>query len=167
LIKDISLKGCIKFAVATEEAGAEFYSRLAEKFSGNPELSGLFKLLGRDEEEHKSEFLRLLDQLPKETGAPSPAEQSEYVRAMSVSEFFSRDKGPFASIDRIADRDDALEKVFGFEKATLGFYQAVQDMIGSNPVLNKVIEAEKSHVIRIMKTIITGAKFRSLQDPWP
>ena len=38
---------------------------------------------------------------------------------LSVSEFFSRDRGPFAKIDGITDRDDALEKVFGFEKATL------------------------------------------------
>ena len=67
----------------------------------------------------------------------------------------------------LGNRDDVLEKVFGFEKATLGFYQAVQDMIGGNPVLTQVIEAEKSHITRVMKVMITGAKFRSLQDQWP
>jgi rubrerythrin len=167
LIKDITLKGCIEFAVATEDVGAKFYGQLAKKFADNRELSELFKLLGKDEEEHKLQFSKLLNQLPGGTGASPSPEKSEYVRAMSVSEFFSRDRGPFASIDKIGNRDDALEKVFGFEKVTLGFYQAVQDMLGSNPVLNQVIEAEKSHITRVMKVMITGAKFRSLQDMWP
>jgi rubrerythrin len=167
LIKDITLKGCIEFAVATEDVGAKFYGQLAKKFADIRELSELFKLLGKDEEEHKLQFSKLLNQLPSETGASPSPEKSEYVRAMSASEFFSRVRGPFANIDKIGNRDDALEKVFGFEKATLGFYQAVQDLIGSNPVLNQIIEAEKSHITRLMKVMITGEKFRSLQDPWP
>jgi rubrerythrin len=167
LIKDITLKGCIEFAVATEDVGAKFYRQLAKQFAGNRELSELFDLLGKDEEEHKRQFSELLRQLPKESAAPGPTGKGEYIRAMSVSEFFSRDRGPFANIDKIGNRDDALDKVFGFEKATLGFYQAVKDMLGSNAILNQVIEAEKSHITRIMKVIITGEKFRSLQDQWP
>ena len=69
-------------------------------------------------------------------------------------------------IDKIGNRDDALEKAFGFEKATLGFYHAVQDVLGEKPTLTQVIEAEKSHIIRLMKVMITGEKFRSLQDKW-
>jgi rubrerythrin len=166
LLKDLSLKGCITFAVATEDVGAKFYSQLAKRFAGNREVSELFELLGKDEEEHKRQFSQLLNQLPEETGASHSPEKSEYVRAMSVSEFFSRE-GPLTNIDKIGNRDDALDKVFGFEKATLGFYQAVQDLIGGSPVLNQVIEAEKSHITRLMKVIITGEKFRSLQDQWP
>jgi rubrerythrin len=167
LIKDISLKGCLEFAVATEDVGAKFYAQLAEKFTGNPEVSNLFELLGKDEEEHKRQFSEMLRELPGAPGASPSPEKGEYVRAMSVSEFFSRDRGPFANIDKIGNRDDALDKVFGFEKATLGFYQAVREMIGNDPVLNQVIDTEKGHITRIMKVIITGEKFRSLQDQWP
>jgi rubrerythrin len=166
LIKDLSLKGCMEFAVATEDAGAKFYSQLTKKFVRNRELADLFELLGKDELEHKRQFSVLLQQLPEVKGTSYSPEKGEYVRAMSVSEFFSP-KGPFDNIDKIGNRDDALEKVFGFEKATLGFYQAVKDMIGDNSVLNQVIEAERSHVTRIMKVMITEAKFRSLQDQWP
>lgn len=167
MIEDISLKGCIEFAVATEDVGAKFYGRLARKFAGNQEVSNLFELLGKDEEVHKRQFSELLNKLPEEPGVSHSPEKSEYVRAMSISEFFSHDQGPFADIDKVENRDDALGKVFGFEKATLGFFQAVQDLIGENPILNQVIAAEKNHITRIMKVMITGEKFRSLQDQWP
>ena len=167
MIKDITLKSCIEFAVATEDIGAKFYGQLAKKFAGTPEIPELFTQLGKDEEAHERQFSELLRQLPEEKAAPGSPENSDYVRAMSVSEFFSRDKGPFANIDKIENCNDALEKVFGFEKATLGFYTAVRDMIGSNPILNQVIEAEKRHVTRLMKVMIADATFRSLEDEWP
>ena len=166
MIKEITLRGCIEFAVATEDIGAKFYSRLAKRFAGSQELANLFELLGKDEEVHKQQFLELLNHLPQQSGVTSAPEKSEYIRAMSISEFFSHHGGPFEDIDKIENRDDALEKVFGFEKATLGFYQAVQGVLGENPTLTQVIETEKSHIIRLMKVIITGEKFRSLQDKW-
>lgn len=166
MIQDLSLKGCVEFAIATEDTGAKFYVRLARKFTGNQEVSDLFTLLGKDEEEHKREFSELLQKLPEEPGVSNAPEKSEYVRAMSISEFFTK-QGPFADADKIGNRDEALDKVFAFEKATLGFYQAVKDMIGDNSILNQVIQAEKNHITRIMKVIITGEKFRSLLDQWP
>ena len=164
-MKGITLKDCVEFAVATEDIGARFYAGLAKKFAGNAELTELFGQLGKDEEVHRQQFSDLLKQLPAESGNVTP-EQRDYVQAMSLSEFFSAKQGPFAAIDKITNRDDALEKVFGFEKATLGFYQAVQDTLGKNPTLTEVIETEKGHITRLMKVMVTGAKFRSLQDEW-
>jgi rubrerythrin len=167
LIKDISLKSCIEFAVATEAVGAKFYAQLAKKFAGTAELAGLFEQLGKDEEVHQRQFSDLLGQLPAEKSAAVSADNSDYIRAMSASEFFSREQGPFANIEKIQNRDDALEKVFGFEKATLGFYNAVKDTLGENATLQQIIDAEKRHVTRIMKVMIAEAKFRSLEDEWP
>ncbi|UCC59586.1 MAG: ferritin family protein [Dehalococcoidia bacterium] len=164
MIEDITLKGCIEFAVATEDNGIKFYNRLAQKFSDNKEVAEIFSRLAKDEEVHKAQFSRFLSDVPQEEGVTEAPEKHEYVKAMSISEFFSRSHGPFQNVDKIEDRDDALEKAFGFEKATLGFYQAVRDMLGENPTLLQVIEAEKEHVRVLMKTLITGAKFRSLQD---
>jgi len=166
MIEDVSLRSCVEFSVATEEMGAKYYDRLARKFAANQEVANLFQLLGKDEAVHKSQFQELLNHLPEEAGVSNAPEKIGYVRAMTISEFFSRSQGPFADIDKITNLDDALEKAFGFEKATLGFYQAVRDLIGGNPVLNQIIEAEKSHIDRLMKIIITGGKFRSLQDDW-
>ena len=167
MLEDISPKSCIEFAVVTEENGAKFYGHLAKKFASNQEISNLFELLGKDEEVHKEQFSELLKDVPRQVDEVSSPEKSQYVRAMSISEFFSHYQGPFADVDKIDSRDDALEKAFAFEKATLGFYHAAQDVLGENPTLTKVIEAEKSHISRLMKVMITGEKFRSLQDKWP
>ena len=166
MLEDISLKSCMEFAVVTEENGAKFYGRLAKKFAENQEIANLFEMLRKDEEVHKQQFSELLEHVPQDVNETSAPEKSQYVRAMSIGEFFSRYQGPFVNIDKIENRDDALEKAFGFEKATLGFYQAVQDVLGENPTLSEVIETEKSHITRLMKVLVTGEKFRSLQDKW-
>jgi rubrerythrin len=167
MLEDISMKSCMEFAVVTEENGAKFYGRLAKKFAEKQEIAKLFELLGKDEEVHKQQFSELLKHVPPEAGETSAPEKSQYVRAMSIGEFFSRYEGPFVDIDKIEKRDDALEKALGFEKATLGFYQSVREVLGENPTLSEVIETEKSHITRLMKVLITGEKFRSLQDKWP
>jgi rubrerythrin len=166
MLEDVTLKSCLEFAVVTEENGAKFYNHLAKKFAASKEIADLFTLLAKDEQVHQKQFADYLKEAPAKEGELSSPEKSQYVRAMSISEFFSPYQGPFMNVDNIKDRDDALEKAFGLEKATLGFYQAVKDVLGNEPVLEKVIQAEKSHVTRLMKVMITGEKFRSLQDKW-
>ena len=166
MIEDITLKNCLEFAVKTEEIGSEFYARLAKRFGDNKEIADTFSRLSKDEQVHKRQFSELLQTVPDEAGSIDAPEKREYVKAMSISEFFSPTRGPFANVDKIKDRDDALEKAFGLEKATLGFYKAVQDLLGESETLSKVIEAEKGHVVALMKVMFTGAKFRSLQDQW-
>jgi rubrerythrin len=166
MIEDITLKNCLEFAVKTEEIGSEFYARLAKRFGDNKALADTFSRLSKDEQVHKRQFSELLKTVPDEAGSTAAPEKREYVKAMSISEFFSPKRGPFANVDKIRDRDDALEQAFGLEKATLGFYKAVQDLLGDSDTLSKVIEAEKSHVVALMKVMFTGAKFRSLQDQW-
>jgi rubrerythrin len=166
MIEDITLKNCLEFAIKTEEIGSQLYERLAKKLSHNTDVSEIFKQLGRDELVHKKQFSKLLAQLPNEVGIVESPEKREYVKAMSISEFFSPTHGPFANIDEIEDHYDALERAFGLEKATLSFYKAVEDILGENEILVQVIEEEKRHIVAIMKVMTTGAKFRSLQDKW-
>jgi len=104
--------------------------------------------------------------ITQDEGVSWAPEKSEYVKAMSISEFFSKSHGPFKDVDKIEHYEDALEKAFGLEKATLGFYQSVREVLGKNPTLEKIIETEKSHVVTLMKVMISGGKFRSLQDTW-
>ena len=87
---------------------------------------------------------------------------------MSLSEFFSHDRGPFQEIEKNQDRTAALQMALDFEKATLGFYKAVEDVLGKNELLSQVIEAEKNHIVALMKALLVeGSKFRGLQDTWP
>ena len=168
MIEDMTLKGCLEFAVATEELGSKIYLRLAEKFSDNKEIVELFSRLATDEQVHKKQFAALLEKAPEEEGVSASLEKREYLKAMSVSEFFSHHRGPFKDVEKICDRGDALQKALDFEKATLGFYRAVEDFHGKKDLLTKVIETEKAHVVVLMKALLVeGSEFRGLQDQWP
>jgi rubrerythrin len=168
MIEDLTLKGCIEFAVATEELGARVYSRFAAKFRENRDIAQIFTQLAADEQVHKQQFGELLKKAPEEVGISSSPEKREYLKAMSVSEFFSHHRGPFEDVDKIQDRDDALQRALDFEKATLGFYRAVEDALGPHELLTQIVQAEKNHVIVLMKALLVeGSKFRSLQDRWP
>lgn len=165
MAEDMTLKKIIEFAVATEELGANFYSRMSHRFSDKAEVSEIFSRLSRDEEVHRKQFSAMLEDLPEQPGITDAPEKREYVKAMSISEFFS-DRGPFKDADKIEDRDDVLEMAFNFEKDTLGFYQAIQDVMLESNTLKEIIEAEKEHVRILMRVMMAGAKFRSLQDAW-
>jgi rubrerythrin len=168
MIEDLTLKGCMEFAVATEELGAKIYKRLAAKFEDHKDVADLFSRLALDEEIHKRQFSDLLKKTPEDEGVSSAPEKHEYLKAMSVSEFFSHQRGPFKDIDTIRDRDDALQRALDFEKATLGFYRAVEEVMGEKDVLSEVIETERNHVIVLLKALLVeGSKFRGLQDRWP
>ena len=168
MIEDITLKGCIDFAIATEELGASIYTQLASKFGNSKEISELFSHLAADEKTHKQQLLALLKKAPEEEGSSETPEKREYLKAMSISEFFSFHRGPFKDVEKIEDRNDALQKALDFEKATLGFYRAVEDLHGKKNLLAQVIEMEKAHVVALMKALLVeGSEFRGLQDRWP
>ena len=168
MIEDITLKGCMEFAVATEELGAKIYTRLAAKFGANRDIVQIFTRLAEDEQVHKRQFAELLKRAPADEGISSSPEKREYLKAMSLSEFFSHHRGPFKDMEKILDHSDALQRALDFEKATLGFYKAVEDVLGTQELLTQVIEAERHHVVVLMKALLVeGSKFRSLQDRWP
>ncbi len=167
MLEDLTLKGCIEFAITTEEFGAANYSRLAEKFCDIPDITQLFTRLSEDELVHKKQFSELLKRAPNTLNDVQSRETDDYLKAMSHSIFFSRYHGPFKDIEAIRNREDALLKTLEFEKATLGFYKAVEEVQGGSELLSRIIEAERSHVIAIMKALLVeGSKFRSLQDTW-
>jgi rubrerythrin len=168
MIEDLTLKGCVQFAVATEEIGVRVYKQLAGKFGDNKEISELFTHLAADEEVHKQQFLKILEKAPEMEGVSETPEKREYLKAMSISEFFSHHRGPFKDAENIKDRGDALQKALAVEKATLGFYKAVEDFHGKQDLLTQIIETEKAHVVVLMKAmLVEGSEFRGLQDRWP
>ena len=168
MIEDITLKNCLEFAIATEELGIKFYTSLANKFSDNKDTSQIFTQLAGDEQVHKNQFTELLRKAPADEGISISPEKREYLKAMSISEFFSHRKGPFQDLGKMQNRDDALAKALDFEKVTLGFYLAVEDVLGSNELLTQVIEMEKAHIVVLIKALLVEeSKFRGLQDMWP
>ena len=140
---------------------------MASRFGDDPDVAGIFAQLARDEEVHKVQFTKVLEGVPVSPDDELAYERGQYLRAMAASKFFSRRSGPFQNPEKITDVGDALKQAFDFERDALGFYQAVRDEIGPNTALDAIIAAEKQHVTQLMKVIMTGARFRSLQDDWP
>ena len=110
----MTLRQAIEFAVKTEELGAEFYRRLATKFSDQPELKEMFELLTNDEVMHRDQFRKLLEETPPDEGV-STGPEFQYLRAMSLSQFFWGEKGLNKKCNEIKNKTDAMATVFELE----------------------------------------------------
>ena len=140
------------------------YADLADRFRSDPVLRELFAALGQDEVEHGERFRALRDRLVSRGGAgPLSAEQTEYLRAMAMSEIFEAE-GLARRVDGIRTREDALERALHLEKATLAYYQAMREVLGADEVLDSLIGVEKKHVLKVMQLMMTGARFRGFAD---
>ena len=165
MIEKVTAETCVEFAIKTEEIGAELYQELARKFASDRELRELFEGLGRDEVHHGEQIRGMQVRLaPRFRDRPVPAEQQDYLRAMSMSDIFSGPKGLARDLEGIRTREDALERALNLEKATLAYYQAVRDVAGPDEVLDSLIAVEKKHVVKVMQLLLTGARFRGLAD---
>jgi len=167
MLDEVTLRNSLKLAVKTEKLGAVFYKTLASRFGDNEELHELFSLLEKDERTHEAQFRTLLEKAPEEENRSGEEdERHQFLAAISISEFFKGEDGAFHRAEKIETRDDALGMAFSFEKSTLLFYQGVKDAYGSDELLDEIIRAEKSHVVSVMKYMMTDAKMRGLSDDW-
>jgi rubrerythrin len=165
MIDAMTPRKAIEFAIKTEELGARFYKELAAKFSDQAELKEVFDLLARDEAAHERQFRKLLEQTPPDEGV-STGPEFQYLRAMSLSQFFMGEQGLKKMCKEIKDKGNAMLVSFELEKATLQYYGAMKEVLGENDTLEAVIKAETAHLLKVMQYVITDAKFRGLSDPW-
>ena len=161
---ELTLKQVLQLAVTTEEVGAKYYADLAEKFAAEKEISEVFQRLGQDELAHAAAFRKLADSAPSDSKV-GPEQDSYFVlRAASASEFFV--KSGLHAPAGIQTPGDALTKALEFEKATLFYYQSVKDALGGSPELDRLIAAEKGHLMALMRVVVSDSKFRGMGDPW-
>jgi rubrerythrin len=165
-VDNLSLRDGIKLAVITEKLGADFYKTLAKRFKENAEISELFSILAKDEEAHEVQFQALLEKVPAGEKKPKSDQEYQLLTAAAMSEFFTGEEGPMKDIGKIKTRDDAFARAFALEKASLFYYHAMQDCLGENEILKAIISAEKSHLVSVMKYLVSGAKIRGLADTW-
>ena len=162
---DLTVAKCLDLAIKSEDLGAELYARLARKFGQDRELSELFEGLGRDEIQHRELFRSMRDRaVSSSQGRILSNDQKNYLRAMSFADLVSSTESLEKDVEAIKSRDDALERVLRMEKATLAYYQAMRDVLGKDETVESLITVEKSHVVKVMQLMITGAKFRGLAD---
>jgi rubrerythrin len=164
MLEHVTLRRAIELAITTEELGSDFYQHLEDKFKDNKELKDVFGQLAKDEKTHEAQFKKLLEKAPTDDKHEEHYESYQYLRATSISEFFSGDG--FKDMEKIEERDVALGKALAFEKSTLQYYKAMEEILGEEPLLKEIIAAERRHVVAIMKVITTGAKFRGTEYDW-
>jgi rubrerythrin len=160
---NFTVKKVMKFAVVTEEMGAEYYASLAKKFSENKELADIFSRLADDERSHAAQFRGLAEEVPEDK-IIAEDDGGVQMRAAVASQFFDRKE--LQQTDRIESKQDALTKALAFERSTLFYYQSLEDVLGKTPQIEALIQAEKSHMNNLMKVVLADAKFRGLSDVW-
>lgn len=156
-MKTLNIHELIEIALKAEENGAKVYNQLAEKFASHQELSDTFKLLAKDEQIHFSQFQALKKELP---------ETLEKVQEIDGEFFQCVDLGKYYDFFISAGDDllKILKLAYDFERETYVFYNAVRDVIGKNEILDKIIEFEKSHMLKLFQYIVTESKFRGIAD---
>ncbi len=160
------LEKLLKFAINTEHEMSLYYNRLANEYVDDEDISGLFRTLSKDEAVHREQFESLLD-LVKDSEVDLSEEDRDYLVAMSLSQSITEFTGYQHVRKKPEDRDQLLLELFEFEKSVMNFYKAMLEVIGENDVLQQIVDIEKSHVVAVMKILITGTEFTSLHDNWP
>lgn len=166
MIENLTLEKALEFAVITEQNGAKFYDRMAEKHSGDEELTELFTILARDEEIHEMQFKMLAKKLPESQRAELSESDKETLRSLVVAEFFNGNYDVLNKVDEMKTRDHALARAMELERSTLLYYHAMREILGGSEVLDEIIAAEKDHLNKVMRLALTGAKARGLTDPF-
>jgi rubrerythrin len=135
---------------------------MAEKFSGDSKISGVFSRLAEDERVHEGQFRKLLDSMPQEAVSGEGDERYEFLKATAISGFFRREY--FSTAGEISTGVEALGKALAFEKATLQYYRAIREVLGKSEQLDAIIDAERNHVLSLVRIIPTDAVFRGMRD---
>jgi rubrerythrin len=164
MMDDISLHKGLKLAVKTEQMGAQFYAKTAAKFPDNADIADIFTQLSKDEQVHEVQFRKILEAAPPEEEGAGNYEVDQYTRAIAISEFFRTEE--MKTMGEVNSPEEALGKALSFEKSTLLFYLSLKELLGENGPLDEIIKAEKEHITRLARIIVTDAKFRGIRDNW-
>jgi rubrerythrin len=155
------LKTAIKTAIKAESLGVVFYADLAKKFDNDFDLNETFKLLARDEVEHKRQFEEILATVEENDIIPDEV-NGVFLNGIDISAYFAG----MEKIDTNLTPVQVLQSAFNFEKESVLYYSTIRDIIGKNPQLDQIIKIEKQHMNQLMKILASGSKFRGMSDTW-
>jgi len=141
-----SIREVVEQAVQTEKLGFEFYTEMAKRFREEEGFKRLFETLALKEQGHERKFAGLKERV-KDEQPESWDEVSKYLRAIVESEFFLGKGKSLPSLDRVKTMNDAVRFAIGFEKETLLYFYAIKDAIKDRPLIDEIIEEEKSHIV--------------------
>ena len=141
-----SIQEVLEQAVQTEKLGCQLYLGMARKFEKDDKLRKLFEILAMKEQEHERTFSDLKEKIA-DREVENWEEVSNYLRAIVESEYFLGKDKSLTSLDKLKNVEDAVRYAIGFEKETLLYYHAIQDMLREKDILPKLIDEERSHIV--------------------
>lgn len=159
MFESISARKAVAIAVKTEELGAKVYRRLARKFADRHEIQQLFSTLAEDEARHAAQFSALYEYVDQNERR-SYAEKYGEIRAIVISEFFSKRDGLMRVPESIDSPMDVLQRALEMEQATIAFYKEIGDVVGNLEVVVTILDAERSHAESIKAVMQTLGKTR-------
>lgn len=145
-----SAREVVEQAVRTEKLGFEFYTSMMQRFIDNKPLQEFFGNLAEQEKEHERVFLALEEAL-QDDGAADWEEVSLYLRAVVESEFFLGKNKSLPALEQVKTVRDAVKFAIGFEKETLLYFYALQEVVKEKDLVGKIIAEERSHIIALGK----------------
>lgn len=154
-----TLKNAIETAIKAEELGINFYSKLSKRFIDNKEIHNVFDLLAKDEVEHKKQFMNLLDSVADQTFEISENDIM-FLNVCDISKYFPN----METISEEISATEVLKQSFNFEKDSVLYYTGIKDVIGSNQVIDEIINREKTHMVKLMRYLLDNNKFRGIED---
>ena len=162
---DPILLKCLDFAIKAEAKMTLFYNQMALAYSDDKELMDLLLMLSMDEAKHQIEFRQLKSTFQNAEITLLPEEKNHLLAMLLPQKMLNLAESQFSG-NNLLNRDDLMLGVFQFEKESLNFFKAIMEITGENPVLQKIIDIEKKHVLAAKKIITTGTRYTSLEDSW-
>ena len=143
-----------RVGMCIEEAGLDFYTKMAEK-AGDQATKRIFRRLAKDEKEHLAFFesLELKTAMGMGSGpAEHDADTSKYVCSLVDGGIFNNLGKMEALARRKFNPEKALELALQVEKDAVLYYMeahAASKKRSTREALGRLIDEEKSHVVQI------------------
>lgn len=140
----------LKIAIAIEENGKDFYTRMAIRVKDGS-LKGTLNFLAEEEDKHRKIFKDLLDNIKDNFIVESyPGEYEAYIKALSQQYIFAIDLVKKKAKEGFAKKNDLLKFALDIERDSIVLYQEMKDLVlFKKDALNKIIEEERKHYLLI------------------
>jgi len=150
----------MELAIQIEKNGKEYYSLMVEK-SKNPEVKQIFAFLGREEQSHLENFIKIREKLAASQADRAfeiadeynTPEMMNYLTALFDGRVFPNLNSHADIAGEIKTDEQAVYHAIGFEKDTVLFFQEILNILGpvdqNRNLVEELIRQEKIHIARL------------------
>ncbi len=140
LTHTICVTDVIEEAIEHEKIGSKFYLKYADKFENDPDAAKMFQKLAKEDQNHCSEYQKMLEDLKAETCTRVPEHQFQQFRKYTPDYFNVYDE------DWNLTLQNALEGMLKYEEKVLTAFHTFEDSLNHPPEIKKIVTLEEKHV---------------------